>query len=316
MSKYCIGVDIGGTNIACGVVDGQGTILHKKSIKTQSEKGYDVLVDNIVLLIEEVTREQDIPETEIRGVGVGCPGLCNKDLGVIERAVNLNWYNAPLVRDLEEKTGFTVQIDNDANAAAYGEFIAGAAKGVNSAIVITLGTGVGSGIIIDKKLFYGMNFAGGEIGHMVIRENGIPCNCGRNGCFENYSSATGLIRMTREAVEQNPDSQMAKIAEENGKVSARTAWLAAKAGDRHGREVVDRYISGLACGIINVINIFQPDIICIGGGVCNEGDNLLIPLKELVSGGVFSRDSKKNTEIAICRLGNDAGIIGAAMLSI
>ncbi|MCL1904480.1 MAG: ROK family protein [Oscillospiraceae bacterium] len=316
MKEYYIGVDIGGTNIACGIVDNKGTIISKKSIKTESEKGYPALVGNIAALIAELIAENNISKEKIGGIGVGCPGLCNKELGVVERAVNLNWFNEPLVRDLEAKTGFRVQIDNDANAAAYGEFIAGAAMGTNSAIVITLGTGVGSGIIVDKKLFYGMNFAGGEIGHMVIKRDGIPCNCGRSGCFENYSSATGLIRMTKEAIEGNPNSKMAEIAKENGKISARTAWLAAKEGDIHGQRVVDEYIDGLACGITNVINIFQPDIVCIGGGVCNEGDTLLVPLKKLVAEMVFSRASKRNTRLAICRLGNDAGIIGAAMLGI
>ncbi|MCL2071713.1 MAG: ROK family protein [Oscillospiraceae bacterium] len=312
--KY-IGVDIGGTNIACGIISDKGAILHKKSIKTESEKGYESIVKNVAALVTQMTQEANIPIGEIGGIGVGCPGLCNKNLGIVERAVNLNWYNVPLCADLEKATKLSVTIDNDANAAAYGEFVAGAAVGANSAIVITLGTGVGSGIIIDKKLYYGMNFAGGEIGHIVINANGIRCNCGRNGCFEAYSSATGLVRMTKEAIEQNPDSEMHRISEQNGKISARTAWQAAELKDRAGQEVVDKYIQYLACGLTNVINIFQPDIVCIGGGVCNEGDKLLIPLTQSVAMQVFSRDSEKNTELAICRLGNDAGIIGAAILA-
>ena len=317
--KYYIGVDIGGTNIACGLVDESGAIHNTESIKTQSELGYDAVVRNIAALVGRVIQKANVSPSDIGGVGVGCPGLCNKGLGIVECAINLGWKNVPLVADLEKLTkgmteGAPVQIDNDANAAAYGEFVAGTAKGTNSAIVITLGTGVGSGIIVDKKLYYGMNFAGGEIGHMVIKANGHPCNCGRAGCFEVYSSATGLIRMTNKAIEENPNSELARVAEASKKVSARTAWQAASMGDVVAQKVVDEYVAALACGITNVINIFQPDIICIGGGVCNEGDRLLAPLKELVAKQVFSRNSKKNTEIAICALGNSAGIIGAAML--
>jgi glucokinase len=319
--KY-IGVDVGGTNIACAVVDSGGAILHKQSIKTESECGYAVVVKNIAALVEEVLRESETDAGEIARIGVGCPGCCNSDTGIVELCVNLGWKGVPLVRDLSELTGIKVAIENDANAAAYGEFVAGAAKGANSAVVITLGTGVGSGIILDGKLLRGTNFAGGELGHMVIQAqlgNGgadeTPCGCGRLGCFESYSSATGLIRATKAAMAANPDSKMHQIAEEYGKISARTAWRAADVGDAAGTAVVQQYIAYLACGITNVINIFQPDIVCIGGGVCNEGDKLLVPLKDLVARQVYSRDSaSKNTEIAICRLGNDAGIIGAAMV--
>ncbi|MCL2037220.1 MAG: ROK family protein [Oscillospiraceae bacterium] len=314
--KYLIGIDIGGTNIACGIVDEQGVILHKQSIKTESEKGFEAVVANIAAVVREIMELKSLKKNQIKWIGVGCPGACNTDSGVLEVSNNLKWHNVPLRAELEKLTGIKTFIDNDANAAAYGEFVAGAAKGTNSAIVITLGTGVGSGIIIDKKLLYGTNFAAGELGHTVIEAEGVPCNCGRIGCFEAYSSATGLIRMTREAMELDKDSLMHEIAEKSGKVGARTAWLAAKEGDRSGEETVDKYIRYLACGITNVINTFQPDIVCIGGGVCNEGDNLLLPLKELVSKQVFSRNSAKNSEIAICSLGNDAGIIGAAMLGV
>jgi glucokinase len=307
--KYYIGIDIGGTNVACGLVDETGLIIRKSSIKTEPEQGFESVVERITELITEV--KGDI---NIESVGIGCPGVCNKDSGVVEVSNNLNWHNMPLRAVLERLSGYPVHIDNDANAAAYGEFVAGAAKGANSAVIITLGTGVGSGIIIDGKMLSGMNHAAGEIGHTVIEANGVPCNCGRNGCFEVYSSATGLIRMTREVMEQNPLSKMHEIALKAGKVSARTAWLAANDGDSSGQEVVEKYISYLSIGITNVINIFQPDIVCIGGGVCNEGDNLLVPLKQQVAEQVFSRNSAKNTEIAVCKLGNDAGIIGAAFL--
>ncbi|MCL1881051.1 MAG: ROK family protein [Oscillospiraceae bacterium] len=316
-----VGIDVGGTNIACGIVDASGKILHRESIKTESEKGYSVLVKNIAQLVKHTLKKAGVLESDVLRIGVGCPGCCNKENGIVELCINLNWRNVPLVKDLSELTGITnITIENDANAAAYGEFVAGAAKGSNSAVVITLGTGVGSGIIIDKKLLHGMNFAGGEIGHMVLEvsadEQGDDiCGCGRYGCFESFSSATALVKMTTIAMENDPSSEMHRLAGEYGKISARTAWQAQRLGDKAGSEVVEKYIKYLAAGITNVINIFQPDIVCIGGGVCNEGDPLLLPLREAVAKQVYSRDnaSNKNTQIAICKLGNEAGIIGAAL---
>jgi glucokinase len=217
---------------------------------------------------------------------------------------------------MREKIDKPCYVENDANAAAYGEFVAGAAKGANDAVCITLGTGVGGGIIINKKIYSGFNFAGAEIGHTVIDPNGPECTCGRKGCFEVFSSATGLVRMTKEAMLADKSSIMWKMNDEDGKVSARTAFNAMRAGDKAGKEVVDKYIRYLACGITNTINIFQPDILCIGGGVCNEGDPLLLPLKELVAKEVYTKNSAKNTEIVIAKLGNDAGIIGAAFLGL
>ena len=181
-------------------------------------------------------------------------------------------------------------------------------------MVLTLGTGVGAGIIINGEIYSGSNNAGGEIGHTVIEVDGAPCTCGRNGCFEAYSSATGLVRMTREMIEKYPSGRLHEMVDRDGKISARTAFNAAKLGDPEGREVVDKYIKYLACGITNVINVFQPDILCIGGGVCNEGDNLLIPLKAQVAKQIYSKNNAKNTEIVICTLANEAGMIGSAML--
>lgn len=215
---------------------------------------------------------------------------------------------------ISESIDKPVFIENDANAAAYGEYVAGAAKGAKNAVCITLGTGVGGGIIVDGKIYAGSNFAGAEIGHTVIEVDGAQCSCGRKGCFEAYSSATGLIRMSKEAMAQFPDSIMNKMAEEKGKVTARTSFDAMRAGDKPAKDVVDKYIKYLAAGITNTINIFQPDVLCIGGGVCNEGDPLLLPVKALVEKEDFASNSAKRTEIVIAKLGNDAGIIGAAFL--
>ena len=312
--KYYIGIDIGGTNISTGVVDETYRIVGRSRIKTENGRPYSEVIQDILESVRQAFADAKIEKEEVKWIGAGCPGTCNPETGIVEYSNNLRWENVPLLSDIENAFGKKTYIDNDANAAAYGEFLAGAAKGSKNAIVITLGTGVGAGIIINGKIFSGTNYAGGEIGHTVIVVDGYQCTCGRRGCFETYASATGLARMTKEALDQHPESKIAQLVEADGRISARTAFNAAKMMDDVGQAVVDRYIKALACGITNTINIFQPDILCIGGGVCNEGARLLDPLKELVAKSVYSRNNKKNTEICICSLGNDAGIIGAAML--
>ncbi|MCH5195846.1 MAG: ROK family protein [Oscillospiraceae bacterium] len=314
---YYIGVDIGGTNIACGIVNDSCEIIARSKIKTNSS-GNSLAYKDVLKVIKSAViaacKEAGIEVSEARSIGVGSPGVCNSESGVVENCSNLGFDNSPVKADLENEFKIPVYLDNDANAAAFGEFMSGAAKGAKNAVVITLGTGVGAGIIIDKKIYRGSNFAGGEIGHTVIVVDGVQCGCGRRGCFEAYSSATGLVRMTLKAGEENPQSIINEIIKQDGRCSARTAYKAMKAGDSVGKAVTDDYVKYLACGITNVINTFQPEILCIGGGVCNEGDILLNPLREAVAAQVYSKNSAKNTEIVICSLGNDAGIIGAAML--
>ena len=310
---YYIGIDIGGTNIACGIVDDDFNIVARAKVKTNAPRPYTEILEDIKKSVRLACEELGISPSDAHSIGIGCPGTCNTD-GVVEYSNNLGFVNVPLRTDIEVEFGVKTYLDNDANAAAFGEFVAGAAKGANNAVAITLGTGVGSGIIINGKLYSGSNCAGGEIGHTVIVVDGRPCTCGRKGCFEAYSSATGLGKMTAEAAQLHPDSLLAKQIEEDGKCGARTAYLAMKKGCEVGREVTERYVKYLACGIANVINTFQPDILCIGGGVCNEGDTLMVPLKKAVAEQIYTKNSKKNTEIAVCSLGNDAGINGAAML--
>ena len=308
--KYYVGIDLGGTNIVAGVVDEQYNILAKASTKTNCPRP-DREIAKDIQAVENAKLTMD----QIEWVGIGTPGIANSRDGVIEYSNNLGFVNTPMVKYIQEDIDKPVFVENDANAAAYGEFVAGAAKGANNAVCITLGTGVGGGIVIDGKIYAGSNFAGAEIGHTVISVDGPQCTCGRKGCFEVFSSATGLIRMTKESMAQNPDSSMHKlVAERGGKVSARIAFDAMRLGDAAAKAVVDDFIKYLAAGITNTINIFQPDILCIGGGVCNEGDALLLPVKELVAKEVYTRNSKQNTEIVIAKLGNDAGIIGAAFL--
>lgn len=312
--KYYVGIDLGGTNIVAGVVDEDYNIIAKASTKTNCPRPEKEIADDMAKMALQAVKNAELTIDDVEWIGIGTPGIANSSTGVIERASNLGFENTPMVKYIQETIDKPVFIENDANAAAYGEYVAGAAKGAKNAVCITLGTGVGGGIIVDGKIYAGSNFAGAEIGHTVIEVDGAQCSCGRKGCFEAYSSATGLIRMSKEAMEACPDSIMNKMAEEKGKVTARTSFDAMRAGDKTAKDVVDKYIKYLAAGITNTINIFQPDVLCIGGGVCNEGDPLLLPVKALVKEEDFARNSEKKTEIVIAKLGNDAGIIGAAFL--
>ncbi len=312
--KYYVGIDLGGTNIVAGVVDEEYNIVAKASTKTNCPRPEKEIADDMAKMALQAVKNANLTINDIEWIGIGTPGIANSSTGVIERANNLGFENTPMVKYISEAIDKPVFIENDANAAAYGEYVAGAAKGAKNAVCITLGTGVGGGIIVDGRIYAGSNFAGAEIGHTVIEVDGAQCSCGRKGCFEAYSSATGLIRMSKEAMAQFPESIMNKMAEEKGKVTARTSFDAMRAGDKAAKDVVDKYIKYLAAGITNTINIFQPDVLCIGGGVCNEGDPLLLPVKALVEKEDFASNSAKRTDIVIAKLGNDAGIIGAAFL--
>lgn len=313
--KYYIGIDLGGTNIVAGVVDENYNIISKASTKTNCPRPAKEIADDMAKMAVLAVKNAELTIDDIEWVGVGTPGIANNSTGIIEYSNNLGFKDVPMVEYIQETINKPVFIENDANAAAYGEYVAGAAKGAKNAVCITLGTGVGSGIVIDGKIYAGSNYAGGEIGHTVIAVDGPQCSCGRKGCFEVFSSATGLIRMSKEAMAEHPESIMNQMAEEKGgKVTARTSFDAMREGDETAKAVVDKYIKYLAAGITNTINIFQPDVLCIGGGVCNEGDPLLLPVKALVKEEVYTKNSEKNTEIVIAELGNDAGIIGAAFL--
>ena len=312
--KYYIGIDLGGTNIVAGVVNENYEIIAKSSVKTNLPRPEQEIAADIIKVSKQAVADAGLSMDQIEWVGMGTPGIANSETGIIEYSNNLGFVNTPMVKYLEEGLNKPAFIENDANAAAYGEYVAGAAKGATDAVCITLGTGVGAGVIIDGKIFTGRNLAGTEIGHMVIEVDGPQCTCGRKGCFETFSSATGLINMTKQAIAENPDTVMAEYAERDGHSSARHAFDAMRAGDAAGKAVVDKYIKYLASGITSVINIFQPDILCIGGGVCNEGDPLMVPLKDLVAKEVYTRMLDNNTKITVAELGNDAGIIGAAFL--
>ena len=311
---YRVGIDLGGTNIVAGVVNGRHEIVAFAKCKTACPRPSEEIVADMARMTREAVKKAGITMDEVKGVGVGSPGVCNKDTGVVERAANLGFENLPICAMLSEMLGKKVYIENDANAAALGEFIAGAAKDVDSCVCITLGTGVGGGVIIDGKVFAGSNFAGTELGHTVIEVDGELCSCGRRGCWEAYASATGLIRQTRRAMEEHRDSKMWDIAGSLDKVDGRTPFEAMRAGDAAGKAVVDRYIYYIAVGLINMINIFQPEILCVGGGICKEGETLMAPLRKYIDAEQFSKYSEKKTKLCVAALGNDAGIIGAAGL--
>ena len=254
---------------------------------------------------------------DIESVGIGVPGAVNPKTGIIEYSANLFFHNWEVVQMMEERLGKKVHIENDANAAALGEYLAGSAKGARNAVAITLGTGVGGGIIIDGKIYSGSNFAGAELGHMVIVKDGKECACGRRGCWETYASATGLINLTKQKIlsEKLEFSYMLKLCDGDiNKVNGRTAFDAMRDGDPTAKSVVEEYISYLSCGLVNIINIFQPDVLCIGGGISNEGENLLGPVRSYIERERYTKHNDKQTVICKCTLGNDAGIIGAAYL--
>lgn len=313
---YSIGIDLGGTNIVASVVDDDYNIIGTSKTPTNSPRSADEIFDDIADVCEEAVKAAGLTMEDIDSVGMGTPGTVNQD-GVIEFANNLAFNNVPArtmlakrINKPEEK----VFIENDANCAALGEAYAGCGNGAKDFVAVTLGTGVGSGVIIGGKIVNGVNYAGGECGHMVIVVDGEQCSCGRKGCWEAYASATALIRQTKKAMEEYPDSLMHKLAKEEGKVSGRTAFDAMRLGDIAGIKVVDDYIKYVACGLINIVNALQPEIICIGGGICNEGETLMKPLRRFVQSERYSIHSKIQTKIVKAELGNDAGVIGAALL--
>lgn len=313
---YYMGIDLGGTNIKAGVVDDAFRIIGRAKAKTGIPRPAEEVMDAMAECAKAAAADAGVPWEQIRQVGVGVPGTANEETGVVEYANNLLFENVPMREYLQKRLHKEIDITNDANAAALGEVLAGAARGASNAVAVTLGTGVGGGIIIDGRLFTGFHYGGAELGHMGIVLGGRKCTCGRRGCLEAYASATGLIRSTKEAMEAFPDSLMWELARENGgNVSGRTAFLAAGRGDAAAQAVVNDYIQHLGYGLASIINILAPEILVIGGGVSNEGENLLRPLVECVRPQLYIRTPEKQTRIALATLGNDAGLIGAAFLS-
>ncbi len=314
---YRIGVDLGGTNIVAGVINDELKIIGKGKKKTNCPRAAELIMDDIAEACRLAVEDAGIKLEDVKSIGVGTPGSVNKKHGMIEYANNLDFNKVPAKAMLEERIGcgVPVYLDNDANCAALGEAVAGCGKGVSSFVAITLGTGVGSGIVLDGKIVSGINYAAGELGHMVICLDGEQCNCGRRGCWERYASATALIAQTKDAMRHDHDSVMWQLVNDDiDAVDGRTAFDAMRDGDATAKKVVSQYIYYVAAGVINIINALQPEIICVGGGVGHEGETILEPLRKHVHRERYSIYAKKQTEIMSAVLGNDAGIIGAALL--
>lgn len=312
---FYIGVDLGGTNIAAGLVDENGVLIHKDSTPTGRERSYKDIIKDMADLINKIIIDAGKNIDEIKAIGIGSPGTPNDEEGILVYANNLtNFINVPLRTELQKHINLPVILDNDANCAALAESVAGAAKNEKNSIMITLGTGVGGGIVLDGKLYSGFNYSAAEMGHMVIISGGEQCTCGRKGCWESYASATGLIQQTKVAASSDKASIINDLVEGDlSKVSARTAFDAAKKGDKTALKVVSQFIEYIAEGLINIINIFAPEVVVIGGGISKEGEYLLKPLRELVYKDVYFKEEPQ-TQIRAAQMGNDAGIIGAAML--
>ncbi len=309
-----IGVDIGGTNVTAGLVSIDGNILFQKSCPTLPSRGWDTVIQDIINLIRDVIEESPEDE-EVLGIGIGVPGMADKKTGNVVNCVNLGWSDVPLGKTLEKEFNRPTYIDNDASVAALAEFENGALRGTQNSILITLGTGIGGGFIINGKLYSGTNNIGSEIGHVLVGKNFYNCNCGKNGCFETFASATALIRYTRKLIEEtNEYTDIRKyIGDELDKLDAKTIFDCAKAGDKLALSSVNRLVDYLVIGITNLINLLDPEVIALGGGLSKAGDYLL----ELINDRIYEKILFKDmpySKIVIAEHGNDAGIIGSAML--
>lgn len=310
--KKFIGIDIGGTGIKGIIINSLGHIFAEGSIPTDADKGADAIMNNIVDLVNDMLLSLDIVKSEISGIGIGCPGLIDSKNGMVVFAGNLNLKYYPLAKEVSDRIGLPVKITNDANAAALGEAKFGAGKKYENSILVTLGTGVGGGIVIDGKLFEGGNSAGAEIGHTIIVEDGLECTCGRRGCFERYASARALTEQTREAMLKHKESKMWETYTEKT-VNGKTPFDYYDTDDT-AKSVVDGYIKHLAVGVTNIINIFRPQVLMLGGGVSEQGDRLTVPLQKIVDKEIFAGTTYAPVKVVKATLGAKAGSFGAAAL--
>lgn len=319
-----IGIDLGGTNIAVATVNQTGNILSRANIPTPQELGTDSpknIAESIKKACYLALEEGNIPFSDISSIGIAAPGIIDPHTQTIIRWSNFQFHHVPLGQIFQqslaqdETTLPPIYMENDANAAALGEYFIGAGKNSQSLVAVTLGTGVGGGAVFADKLFTGFNHAAMEVGHFVIQNNGTPCTCGRNGCFEAYSSATALIKQTKKKMETLPKTSVLwQLAQENlNNVNGKLPFQAAQQGDPHGKEILDSYLKYLATGIINLINLLQPEILCIGGGIANQKENLLSPLLDIIQEEEYAKEMTQRCKVTLAQLGNDAGIIGAAL---
>ena len=308
-----IGIDLGGTNIAAGVVDADGRLISSGAVPTRSERPTIEIVRDMAELAREVAADCGMELADIKAVGIGCPGTINFETGEVIYSNNIKMEHFPLAEEFRKLADLTVKVDNDANCAAMGEYLVNGG-GAKSFMLITLGTGVGSGLVVNGSVYRGFNGADSEAGHITLVSGGELCTCGKKGCWEAYASATALVKQTEKAMEEHPESLMHKVAEEFGKINGQTAFLAAKSGDEAAQAVVDAYIRYVADGIVSVENMLQPEVIAIGGGISREGEGLLGPVRDYVEKNGFNKFMEK-TRITAAGLFNDAGIIGAAAIA-
>ena len=307
-----VGIDVGGTNLKAGLVDREGRLLTVERSPLCYRDPEDLAARLARLAVSAAERGGVAPEA-LEFVGIGIPGVARGEELVY--TCNIPMRDVPLGAMFRRHLDVQVALENDANCAAVGEWLLGAGRGSRNFVMLTLGTGIGGGLILDGKLYTGGGIAG-EVGHMVICQDGWPCNCGRHGCWETYASATGLIRQTRMAMEKCPGSLLHKVAAENGAVDGRTAFQAAQRGDETALEVCRAYGAYLALGVVNLVNILQPEVLAIGGGIADAPEELLLePLRETVARECYARHGGGGPRILRAELGNDAGVIGAALLS-
>ena len=310
--KYYVGIDLGGTFIKGGIVDDLGNIILSQKVPTESGNGPQKVIENIANLTLKLLGDANMNTSDVAGIGMGVPGMIDSKNGVVIFSNNLRWKDVHISEEVSKLTGLKVKIANDANVAALGESMFGVGNSYDDCILLTLGTGVGGGIIVGNKLVEGNKSAGAELGHMVIVDGGEQCTCGRKGCFEAYCSATALIRDTKRAMNEHKDSKMWEIGDLD-KVDGATAFTYAKT-DKYAKSVVDNYIEKLGCGIANIANIFRPHVVMLGGGVCAQGDNLIKPLQKIVDREIFAGNLGPACPIMVTKLGNKAGTLGAAAL--
>ena len=309
-----LGIDIGGTNIAVGVVKEDGSLVKTLSVPTGAGRATEALVKDMIDTSRAVVTEAGLTMSDISSVGIGVPGAVTPD-GIVLSAVNLGWKNVPLAKLVGEALQLPVYLGNDADCAALGEVLAGSGSEHNSALMITMGTGIGGGLIVNGKIFTGCTGCGTEPGHFTFVYGGEPCGCGNRGCFEAYASATALIRQTKRAMERDLGSKMWELVDHDmDKVNGKVPFDAAKMGDETALAVVAQYIDYLGMGIASIVNTFRPEVVIMGGGICNQGDYLMVPLNETIKKCCYASDLLPVPKAVRASLGNDAGIIGAGAL--
>lgn len=314
-SKYYLGLDVGGTCMVAGIVDENYRIIAKESLATRPGRPIDEITADMAEVSRNAVRQAGLPLAALSSWGIGMPSYVNPKTNLLVHANCFGWKNVPIYDYLQKHLSLPIYIANDANCAAYGEVIAGAARSYTDAILLTLGTGVGGGIIIGKKIYCGYDRMGAELGHTKLVYDGCRCTCGQKGCLEAYCSSTALTRILKEALKTRPHSLIRELAgEDDSGLNGKILFEAARREDALAREIVEAYIDRLAAGISTFITIFRPQVVILGGGIAGAGDLLLKPLNERLHSCTFAAAEIGVPPVIRAALGNDAGLIGAALL--